>query len=255
VSVVLIAVLFLLGVIVGSFITVVTEDAEGYAWLKRKRSKCLSCGHKLAVKDLFPLLSYLFLRGKCRYCGKKIGKRHLLIELGSGVAYAAVFVLLNFDVSPKLFLYLLIITVLIALSVTDLRFWTLPDTLVSALAVLALIKTFVLGEPGFSSSLIGGIAGLLSLGIVVVLSRGKAMGMGDVKLAGAMGLLFGWPQLLLALIIAFVLGGAFGAMLILLKKATAKSAIPFGPFLTFATVLLLLFPGLYSRVLLFYGLM
>jgi len=246
--------LVITALVVGSFLTVALEDPDGYDWLKRKRSKCMECGHVLGFYDLFPVFSYLRLKGKCRYCGKKIAPYHLITEL------VTVFIfVLAYLVTPKPlqigFIFLLVmLTLLLVLTLTDLKFWTLPDIFVGLLALTGIIRAIVIHRPEIKDAIAGSVVGFLLLGGIHYFSKGKAMGFGDVKLAIAMGLVLGLGQTILALMIAFILGGLVGIVLIALKKATSKSMVPFGPFLTIATALLLLFPVLYSRILLFYGL-
>ena len=240
--------------IVGSFLTVASSDPDGYDWLKRKRSKCMECGHTLGFFDLFPIVSYLWLKGKCRYCGKKIASHHLFTELTT----LAVFIVAYF-VTPKPlgvdFVFLLVfLTLLLVLTLTDLKFWTLPDIFVGLLALVGIIRAIVMHSPDIKNCVAGAVVGFLLLGGIHYFSKGKAMGFGDVKLASAMGIVLGLGPMILGLMIAFILGGFVGIVLILLKKATSKSMVPFGPFLTIATAILLLFPTLYGRILLFYGL-
>ncbi|MDO8512714.1 MAG: prepilin peptidase [bacterium] len=241
--------------IIGSFLTVASEDPDGFDWLTRKRSKCMECGHVLDFYDLFPVFSYLWLKGKCRYCGKLIAPYHLITELTTVFVFV-----LAYLVTPKPlqigFVFLLVmLTLLLVLTLTDLKFWTLPDIFVGLLALVGIIRAIVIHRPDIKDCLAGAVVGFLLLGGIHYFSKGKAMGFGDVKLAAAMGVVLGLGQVVLALMIAFVLGGIVGAVLMALKKATAKSMVPFGPFLTIATALLLLFPQLYGRILLFYGLM
>lgn len=241
--------------IIGSFLTVASEDPDGFDWLKRKRSKCMECGHVLGFADLFPVFSYLWLKGKCRYCGKKIAPYHLFTELVTVVVFVMAYLVAPKPLGLNFVLQLVILTLLIVLTLTDLKFWTLPDIFVGLLGLAGIIGAAVLRQPDIKNAILGGIAGFALLGSIHFFSRGRAMGFGDVKLAAAMGLVLGVGQVILALMLAFVLGGIVGGVLMSLKKATSKSMVPFGPFLTVATALLLLFPQLYGRILLFYGLM
>jgi len=247
--------LFLLGLIFGSFITVASCDPDGLNWINRKRSKCDNCEHVLGFFDLMPVISYLVLLGRCRYCGEKIAPWHLISELSTAFLFICAYFANGKRVDTGLVLTLLALTILVLLTMNDLRHWTLPDTFVAALAVIGLLKVFLMHNPNVFSSILGGMVGVVMLGGISLISGGRAMGWGDVKLAGAMGLLLGFGQVLVALMLAFVLGGVFGMFLIFLKKATGKSMIPFGPFLTIATAVFLLFPFLYEEVRVFYGLM
>lgn len=252
--------MFFLGVTVlgslvaGSFLTVVTENEDGISWIKRKRSWCSKCGHLLAPKDLLPVFSHIFLRGRCRYCGEKIAPHHFFTETGTLFLGLLVYFFSPRPLGWEFVFLAVFMFCLFALTLTDLKFWTLPDSFVIFFALTGMVRAFVLREPKIADALIGLILGAAALGSIALFSGGKAMGWGDVKLSGAMGLVLGWQQLILALALAFIIGGIIGAFLIVFKKSTMKSMVPFGPFLTAATAMLLLFPGLYKAVLLFYGL-
>jgi prepilin signal peptidase PulO-like enzyme (type II secretory pathway) len=240
--------------IVGSFLTVASEDPDGFDWLKRKRSKCMECGHILGFYDLFPVFSYLWLGGKCRYCGKKIAPYHLITELVTVFLFVSAYLVTPKPLQIDFIFLLVMLTLLLVLTLTDLKFWTLPDIFVGLLTLTGIIRAIVMHRPDIKDALAGAVVGFLLLGGIHYFSKGKAMGFGDVKLALAMGMVLGLGQTILALMFAFILGGLVGIVLIVLKKATAKSMVPFGPFLTIATAVLLLFPALYGRILLFYGL-
>lgn len=247
--------LFILGLIVGSFISVASCDPDGVNWVKRKRSKCEQCGHILGFFDLLPVVSFIVLRGKCRYCQKNIAPWHLISELFTAGLFICAYFANAEKVNSELVLILLSISLLVLLTANDLRHWTLPDTFVGALAVVGILKIFVTRNPDPYWAILGCITGIVLLGSISFFSGGRAMGWGDVKLAGAMGILLGFGPVLLALMLAFVIGGVVGMVLIALKKAGRKSMIPFGPFLTISTVVFLLVPVLYEKVLIFYGLM
>lgn len=240
--------------VVGSFLTVATEDENGTEWLKRKRSRCPNCLHELKATNLIPVFSFIFQKGKCRYCGKKIPVRHLWIELSTVAVFAITFFALRGSPIQEIVIVLAMMTFLLALTITDLRFQTLPDSFLIILAILGVLKIFVFQNPIFLDAVLGALLGVFVFGLIVALSKGKAMGLGDVKLAGVMGIIFGWKVLIFALFIAFVVGGLWGLILMLAKKVTPKTQIPFGPFLAVGTALLLLFPGLFNIFLLLLGL-
>ncbi len=182
------------------------------------------------------------LRGRCRHCRAAIPRWHLLTE-----ALTVALFLLAYTSGARGLSLLFLLSILVALgalSIMDLRFWILPDRMVLLLAGLGIARSVTLGTPSLLSSLIGGSLGLALLGGMVVATRGRAMGVGDVKLAGAMGVVLGWEALLGALAVAFVAGGVVGMGLMLAKRATMKSHLPFGPFLAAGTVALLLLPDL-----------
>lgn len=236
----------LLALVAGSVLSVLTDAPETWRGLFRSRSRCSHCGHTLGVADLIPLVSFLLLRGRCRSCRTPIPWWHLATEIGYLLLFLSAYThgFRGMDlvfVTAGLF-------ILFALAVVDLRFWILPDALVGLLAILAIPRSLFAPPPLPFDAFVGGMLGLGLLGALAVMSRERAMGWGDVKLAGAMGVLLGWDGLLLALALAFVAGGVVGGTLILSRRATMKSHVPFGPFLTGATALLLLWPELLMRV-------
>lgn len=236
----------LAGAIAGSFLTTLIERLPRGESFLRGRSRCPRCRRRLELRDLLPLVSFLWLRGRCRYCRSPIPRWHAAVELASTALFVAAFAANPHRSSLDLVFLFVLFSVLLALAAIDLQTFLLPDPLVAAFAVVGFSRSLFLGVPGLSDSLLGGVIGFLLLGLIAMVPlRGKqrtAMGFGDVKLAGAMGLTLGLPGLLAALFIAFVLGGAWGGVLLVLGRATRKSRIPFGPFLTGAAAVVLLFP-------------
>lgn len=257
---------------VGSFLTVVADTPTG-RWYLRRRSRCPRCGEPVRALDLIPVASFFLLRGRCRSCARPIPRWHLATELAAvAVTLLAAIVARDRPLTDLATLWAAL-AVLLALTVVDLRHFLLPDALVGALAVIGVVRSLLLSQPGFERSLLGGTAGLLALGALAAIPwpkvrvggppirlrhppslklrrtrgyGGSSMGLGDVKLAGAMGIALGLPGLFFALFFAFVVGGGVGAALVLTGRAGLKSHIPFGPFLAGATAVVLLFPALPS---------
>ena len=208
------------------------------------RSYCPSCKKILSWPDLIPVLSFLFLKGRCRYCTNPISLQYPLVELATG----SLFVLaLNQQLTISNFLnffYLLIvISFLIIIFVYDLKHYIIPDKIIYPAIALALIYNVYqftinnqqLAINNFFAAILAGAFFLF----IVLISRGKWMGWGDPKLAFFMGLLLGFPNILIALFFAFFIGAIIGVGLIVLRKKTLKSEIPFGPFLVAGTLLAL----------------
>ena len=187
----------------------------------------------LAWEDLIPLASFLLLRGKCRYCEKPISWQYPLVELATGLLFVALFI---FGLS---FFTYIIASLLILIFVYDLKHFIIPDKFVYP----AIGITFAFGiwnlEFGISAplaqSILAAIGAPLFFFAIYALSRGAAMGFGDVKLAFFMGLFLGWPNILVALFSAFFLGALVGIFLVLSRKKEWKSQVPFGPFLIAGT--------------------
>ena len=228
--------IFIFGLSVGSFLNVVICRLETGESVILKRSRCPKCGAVLMWYDLIPFLSFVFLRGKCRYCGKKIDWQYPVIEITTACLFLLIF---NFQ-TLNLFYYLIIICFLIVIFVYDLRHYIIPDKIVfPAIAISLLYSLFIIHDSFFNFILaaLGASAFFLAL---VLISKGCWMGMGDVKLAFLMGLVLGWPNILTALFLAFLSGAIVGVALIVFGKKGLKSQIPFGPFLSGATILVML---------------
>ena len=209
------------GLVVGSFIGAYTYRYPRKISIARGRSFCPKCGKKIAWFDNLPVVSYLVLKGKCRHCGKKVSLRYPLIELGSGIG----FVLL----APDLFL-IFIFSVLLAIFVIDLETQIIPDELVF-LGLTTTLLVFLFQDFNFYANLLAGLGGASFLLLVNLLTRGRGMGLGDVKLAFWLGTFLGPVATISWLTTAFWLGGILGIFLLLLGRAKLKQKIAFGPFL------------------------
>ncbi len=204
---------FLLGAIAGSVANAVIYRLPlGLSW-KEGRSICPRCKHSLGWFDLLPLMSFLWLRGKCRYCHRAIGISYLLVELVLAIGFAYLH-------SPLL-AAILFITVIIA--AIDWETMLVSDWIVAAWLVLVLL----MGQFNW----VGLAVGVGVIGGIWAISKGKAMGFGDVEIVAVLGLWLGWPKILSALWFAFVLGAIVGVFKLLRRQAKLRSQLPFGPFL------------------------
>jgi len=251
---------FLAGAVIGSFLDVmVSRTVSGKSFLM-SRSECDSCRKKLQILDLVPLLSYLLLHGSCRYCKAKIPRRLFYMELSTGL----IFVITYFATGAhllQLILLLLIISLLYAIFVADLRFGIIPDQFLIALGTVSLVfvasKVFILHE-GFQLFLPHFLTGMVAFGFfmgIFLLTRGKGMGFGDVKFSFFVGFLLSFPLTIASFYIAF-LTGAFISLILIIggKKRLKGGTIPFGPFMALGTVIALLFETQMLRVLqMFFG--
>ena len=225
---------FFFGLIVGSFLNcVIYRLEEGKSFLKG-RSFCPDCKHTLSWQDLIPLLSFLILKGKCRYCKKPISWQYPLVELATGILFILI---LNFSTRPGGVILFVVSCFLIVIFVYDLKHYIIPDKIIYPAIAIALIFNFQFSIFNYSIfSAFGAAAFFLA---IVLVSRGKWMGVGDIKLAFLMGLILGFPNILAALFLAFLIGAIIGVGLIVSQKKTLKSEVPFGPFLVTGTFIAL----------------
>jgi leader peptidase (prepilin peptidase)/N-methyltransferase len=219
-----------LGLLIGSFAGVIAHRLPIGESFVTGRSRCDSCGEPVAAYDNIPVVSWLMLRGRCRHCGASIPARYPLIEAGMGAAFAAVYLVLEDQGAAEVALGLVFVTTLAIVTLTDLEDRIIPNTVLIAATVvgLAIVVAFLsdqLAERLIAAAAAGG--GLL----LVALAYPRGMGMGDVKLAGVMGLYLG-SAVAPALLIGFLTGSILGIALIARHGAEArKQAVPFGPFL------------------------
>ncbi len=231
---------FILGAIVGSFLNCLVYRLEKGKSMAG-RSFCPKCKRQLGLWDLIPVLSFVFLRGKCRYCNKRISWQYPLVEIITGVLFLLIFnfqflifkqfSIFNFQTLVSLAYLLIIGSVLIIVFIYDLKTYLIPDKVVYPAIVLALLFRLLTDWSSLPMALLAGLGASAFFFIIWAISRGKWMGFGDVKLALLMGLFLGWPSILVALFSAFFIGAIIGIGLMIAKKKQLKSQVPFGPFL------------------------
>jgi leader peptidase (prepilin peptidase) / N-methyltransferase len=213
---------------VGSFLNVVIHRLPRGESLVHPRSRCPSCQTQIAGYDNIPIVSWLVLRGRCRHCGAAISPRYPAVELITAVTFAAVILVRGFD--DDLIVELPFVAALIALAGIDADHKLLPNKIVYPLAAWGVVAVLIAERDDFVEHLVAGAGAFLFL-LLAVLAYPRGMGMGDVKLAGAMGVYLG-VSVIPALLIAFLSGSVVGAVIIAREGAAArKKAVPFGVFL------------------------
>ncbi len=261
---------FIFGSAIGSFLNVVSlRYKPGQKLFNEKiiagRSHCPHCRKTLKWYELIPIFSFIIQKGRCRHCKQKLSLQYPLVEILSGLVF--VFIPLSLQAphfSSITLIWTLIFIIFFLIAIIDFRHYIIPDQLNVALAVLGLfligIKERVGDFGSFSGSFLGyyatlfglresiwvnhffaAILGIVFFGLIILLSRGKAMGLGDLKLIGPLGFIFGWPDILMILFLSFVIGGACMLPLLIKKQKTMKDAVPFGPFLIIASTLTFFF--------------
>jgi leader peptidase (prepilin peptidase) / N-methyltransferase len=217
-----------LGLVIGSFLNVVAYRLPRGESIVKPRSRCTSCGTEVRALDNIPLVSWLVLRGRCRHCRAQISARYPVVELVTGVVFALVAV--SRGLHPELLVDLPFAAMLIAVADIDLEHRIVPNRILAPMAVWA-VAASALVRPGKLPELLIAGAGAFTLLLLAALAYPGGMGMGDVKLAGVMGLCLGLP-VAPALLIAFFAGSVVGVAIMLRHGAAArKRAVPFGPFL------------------------
>ncbi|QQG43263.1 MAG: prepilin peptidase [Candidatus Daviesbacteria bacterium] len=243
---------FIVGAVLGSFIKTLTDrilrqDSLG------GRSRCPHCSHPLAALDLIPLLSFIFLQGRCRHCHKNIGLEYLLVEVVMGVLIAYLFIqyvpqtmdlstagggwISSFQLLFKIFL----ISVLVALALADLKKMLIPDRIVLPAILISTVYLLILAGsidiqlliPNFLSAF---VIWLFFMAIILV-TGGKGMGGGDAKLGVLIGLSVGFPLSLLSIMLSFFLGAGVALILVALRKRRFGQTLPFGPFMVSSTII------------------
>jgi leader peptidase (prepilin peptidase)/N-methyltransferase len=228
----------LFGLAIGSFLNVCIDRLPEGMSLVRPRSHCPACKRALASRDLVPVLSYLLLRGRCRYCSAPIPRRVLLVEGGTGLLFLLLWS--RYGTSAQFAFVALVACVFIVALVIDLDHRLIPNAVVYPAIGMALVAMPFAVGPGLRQALGGGAVALALLSVIVLLYP-QGMGLGDVKLAAFIGLVAGFPLVLLALSISFVLGGGIGAAALLARRIGMKDALPFAPFLAAGGMVALLY--------------
>lgn len=227
--------IFILGLIIGSFLNCAAYRMHKGESFVLGRSYCPNCKHELQSKDLIPLLSFLFLKGKCRYCKKSISIQYPLVEILTAIFFSFIFI--QIGLTWQLLFWLILASLIIVIFIYDIKYYIIPDgAIFSAIALtfLMLLVSYFLGS--FSlESLLTSLASALGLSLfffaIWFFSKGMAMGFGDVKLAFFIGLILGWPNVIVGTFLGFLFGAIIGIVMILIKGKSLKSELPFAPFL------------------------
>lgn len=246
---------FLIGAAVGSFINVIIfRSVTGEQWVAG-RSHCDFCQQELAWFDNIPLLSFFVLKGKSRCCGRELSISHPVIEVLTGSLFVWWYwgwsFFFHLTQTPfrvlQLTFWLAVGIILLMIVVIDFAYMVIPDELVGLLVLLALAYRVVLTAGGimegmdFIYLLVSAVAASAALGALWLGTKGKGIGLGDVKLAAPLALLVGWPNILVALFMSFMVGAVVGVGLLATGQAKLGQPIPFGPFLVIGTLIALVF--------------
>jgi len=200
-------------------------------------SSCASCGSRLGPADLVPVISYMFLKGRCRHCGAKISARYPLVELLTGVLFALLFS--RYGYSLEFLKYATLTCILVCAAFIDKDHRIIPDRLNLFGFVLAMVFLAASRELSPLDSFYGFISGGGFLFILALVSRG-AMGGGDIKLFAVIGLFLGFSKTVMTIFITFIIAGSIGILLIFLGIKKRKDFIPFGPFISIGAFIVIM---------------
>ena len=265
--------LFVFGLCIGSFLNVVIlryrPERSAFALMPLTgRSHCMACGKTLAWYELLPVISFLIQRGRCRSCRINLSAQYPLVELLTGFIFLTP--LYFYDPFMRLYsleigwLWVLAFLAFLVIAAIDYYWMIIPDELNLFLVALGFGRialeqmngTFGAFTGSFAGSfaalfgfrndvavnhIAGAAIGVLLIGVIILVTRGRGMGVGDLKLAGALGFLFGWPDIGLLLMFAFVLGSLYGVYVLLAHTKRMKDAVPFGPFIILGALTLMFY--------------
>lgn len=231
--------ILIIGLCIGSFLNVCIYRIPREESIAFPPSHCTSCGYELKAVDLIPVISYLFLKRKCRKCGEKISINYPLVELLNGVLYLLIF--LRFGLSLSFVFYSLLTSLLIVISYIDLDskyIYSSTTILGVVLAAIYIVVGLYTKDISISNNVLGGAIGYGIIYLIVVITKG--MGQGDAEVAGVCGLFIGIKGILVCLFIAVVLGGLVAAIILIFKLKEKKSEIAFSPYISIGSIVYIL---------------
>ena len=231
---------FIFGLIYGSFLNVVIIRWDDWMSIMMSRSKCPSCKTQLKWYDLIPIVSFLSISGKCRYCQKPVSWQYPVVELVTALlvvlGYTFFFPAIG-DVTLiviSFVAYLAVIGLMVTVFFHDLYEMLVPDLMAYILLFVAIILGVSLY--GWQPTLYGLLVGVLPIALLVYPSKGTWMGEGDIKIAAALGAFVGYPGAITYMALAFLIGGVYGMLAMIFKRVKLRTAVPFAPFLIIAAV-------------------
>jgi len=235
--------IFLFGLSIGSFLNVCIYRLPASQSIARPRSKCQACGTLIAFYDNIPIFSFLWLKGRCRHCGVKIGLRYPTVELLGGLFALATY--LKFGLSLPALIYFIFIACLLVVTFIDLDHRIIPDVITLPGIPICFAASFVLPDLTYPAALLGILTGGGSLFLVAwiysLITKKEGMGGGDIKLLAMMGALLGWQGVVFTIFVSSLVGSLSGLALMLQSRKGMKLAVPFGPFLAIGAITYIFF--------------
>lgn len=224
------------GILIGSFLNVCIYRIPEKQSVVVVRSHCMSCGKQIKWYDLVPLVSFLILRGKCRYCKAKLSWQYPAVEALNGILYGIIVLVNGFNITS--ILYCLATSALLALSIIDWRTYEIPPSFNIFIGILGIIR-LILDLPHWYNYVIGFVSVSGFLLLIFLVTKGRGIGFGDVKLMAAAGLLLGWKLIILSLGLGCVLGSIIHITLMYVKDK--DRVLAFGPYLSLGIFISMLY--------------
>ncbi|MFT5871675.1 MAG: leader peptidase (prepilin peptidase)/N-methyltransferase [Clostridium sp.] len=236
--------IFILGLLIGSFLNVCIYRIPRGESIAYPPSHCTSCGNDIKPYDLIPVLSWIFLRGKCRGCGEKISSRYALVELATAILFLLTYYQYGLNIS--LLKYLILIPFLIVIAMIDydtMDVYTTTTWIAIVVGIALLGVDFYLGQP-VATYVYGGLLGAGTITFIILMSKlilgVEGMGWGDAEICGLCGLFLGFKLSLIMMLLSFIIGGVIGVYLLRFKDKNGRSEMPFGPSIIMATFLMII---------------
>lgn len=239
--------ILLIGLVLGSFFNVIIFRFGNGNSVVKGRSKCPNCSSIIRWPDLIPIVSYFVLRGRCRNCKKKISPLYPTVETSTAVLLLLLFLnapAMSYSTAISAFIVLLFTLIIFI----DIRYLIIPDKILILLALAVIGLKLTADDPGFYRLLISAFGLTSFFAILFLVSKGRWIGLGDIKLIFLIGLLLGYPASYIAVISSIWLATIFSMALLVLKRATMKTEIPFGSFLSASTIIFIIFSNELQKI-------
>ena len=234
---------FIFGLCIGSFLNVCIYRLPASQSIAHPRSKCQKCDTSIAFYDNIPVLSFVWLKGRCRHCGEKIGLRYPTVEILTGLLALATF--LKFGLKVEALIYFTFIASLLVVTFIDLDHRIIPDMITLPGIPICFAASFALPAINYKAALLGILVGGGSLFLVAwvysLITKKDGMGGGDIKLLAMMGALLGWQGVVFTIFVSSLVGTLSGLAVMLHSRKGMKLAVPFGPFLAFGGITFIFF--------------
>lgn len=230
--------ILIFGLIIGSFLNVIIYRLPRDESIVYPPSHCPHCGTRLKAVDLVPVFTFLWNRGRCRYCSKPIDWYYPIVELLTGLLFLLLY--LKFGNTINFWLLIILVSLLITISFIDLKYMIIPNKITYPGMVVGLIISLIYNHISFLSSLLGLLVPA-SLLLLLASIFEKGLGMGDVKLVAMIGTFIGWEYTLLGIFLGSLIGAVPGLVLIITGVIDRKTRIPFGPLISVGTIITILY--------------